>query len=190
MLTNLLLLILEAVAGFFTLALLGRFYMQWSRVSFRNQIGQFLVALTDWIVIPVRRVVPGLFGLDLASVVLAWLAQTLLLAAELWLRGAAILGAGALPALLVLGLFEVARVMIYLLIGVVIIAAILSWVNPYSPVAPLFHSLSRPFLRPVQRIVPPIANIDLSPLVALLVFQIALMLLASLRASILPMIAE
>lgn len=65
----------------------------------------------------------------------------------------------------------------------------LSWVNPHAPLAPLFHSLSRPFLRPFQRLIPPIANVDLSPLVLLLVLQVALMLLAWLRVLLIPLIA-
>lgn len=186
MLSNLLLLVLEAVLGFFTVVLLGRFYLQCSRVSFRNPIGQFLVAVTDWIVVPVRRVVPGLYGLDLASVALAWLAQVLLVAAQLWLRSPTWSDAlvATLPVVFALGLFETARLFVYLLIGIVIFSAILSWVNPHAPVAPLFDALARPFLAPFRRILPPIGNIDLSPLVALLAFQVALMLLAYLRAAL------
>jgi YggT family protein len=62
-------------------------------------------------------------------------------------------------------------------------------VNPHAPLAPLFNSLSRPFLRPFQRLIPPIANVDLSPLVLLLVLQISLMLLAWLRVLLIPFIA-
>ncbi|MBS0554023.1 MAG: YggT family protein, partial [Proteobacteria bacterium] len=67
MLSNILLLVLDTAGGFLTLMLLARFFMQWQRVSFRNQIGQFVVSATDWVVRPLRRFVPGLFGLDLAS---------------------------------------------------------------------------------------------------------------------------
>ena len=184
MAANLLLLVLDAVLGFFSGALLGRFYMQWARVSFRNPIGQFIVAATDWLVVPVRRVLPGLFGLDLASLAPAWVAQVLAASVELGLRHGFPESAAALAlAVLVVGLFETARVFLYLLIAVVIFSAVLSWVNPHAPTAPLFHALSRPLLAPVQRILPPIANIDLSPLVALLVFQVLLTVLGHLRAS-------
>ena len=64
-----------------------------------------------------------------------------------------------------------------------------SWVNPRAPLAPLFNNLSRPFLRPFQRLIPPIARVDLSPLVLLLVLQIVLMLLAWLRVQLIPLIA-
>ena len=61
MLANILLLVVNAAAGFITLMLLARFYMQWQRISFRNQIGQFVVTTTDWIVRPLRRFIPGLY---------------------------------------------------------------------------------------------------------------------------------
>lgn len=189
MLTDLLLLVLETVLGFFSLVLLARFCMQWARVSFRNQVGQFVVALTDWIVVPTRRLIPGLLGLDLASLIMAWLTQTLLVLAELWLRGFSFGQAAAVGVLVILaiGLTETVKVMIWLLIGVVIVAAVLSWVSPYSALAPLFNAMARPFLRPFQRIVPPIANVDLSPLVLLLVLQIVLMSLAYLRSAFLTL---
>lgn len=191
MLTSLLTLILQAVFGFFTIVLLGRFFMQWARVSFRNQVGQFVVALTDWIVVPTRRIVPGLFGFDMASLSLAWLAQTLLVTAELALRGVSP-GAGvgaAVAAVVVVGLFETLRTLVYLVFGIVIVAAVLTWVSPHAPVAPLFNALTRPFLRPLQRFIPPVANIDLSPLVLLLILQVVLMLLAHLRAAVLGLAA-
>jgi YggT family protein len=75
MLLKILLFILDTVCGFFTLALLVRFVMQWVRAPFRNPLGQFIVAVTDWMVRPVRRLIPGLFGLDMASLFLAWLWQ-------------------------------------------------------------------------------------------------------------------
>ena len=71
MLTNLLLLILEAVTGFFVFLLLIRFYMQWLRVSFRNQLGRFVVTVTDRLVRPARRILPSFLGLDLPSLAVA-----------------------------------------------------------------------------------------------------------------------
>ncbi len=191
MLGNLLLLVLEAVLGFFALLLIARFYMQLSRVSFRNQVGHFVTALTDWVVLPTRRVIPGLLGLDLASLIPAWLAESLLVLAELWLRGFSFSSSFGLATVLILalGMIETVRLFVFLMIGVVLISAVMSWVNPYSPFAPLFNALARPFLRPLQRVIPPISNIDLSPLVLLLMFQIVLMLLATLRAAVIPFIA-
>ncbi|WP_332671007.1 YggT family protein [Aromatoleum sp.] len=185
MLGNVVLLILNTAVGFLTLMLLARFFMQWQRVSFRNQIGQFVVATTDWLVRPLRRVIPGFMGFDLASLLPAWALQTLLVFVELWLRGAP-LGAnmvGVSLGVLGLGLLELLRMAIYLVIAVVLMSAVLSWVNPHAPAASVFHNLSAPFLRPFRRVIPPIANVDLSPLVLLLVLQIVLMIVGGLRGN-------
>ncbi|KON81163.1 YggT family protein [Azoarcus sp. PA01] len=185
MLGNVLLLILNTAAGFLTLMLLARFFMQWQRVSFRNQIGQFVVATTDWVVRPLRRVIPGLMGIDLASLVPAWVLQTLMVFIELWVRGVPLDGsvAGLLLGVWGLGLLELLRMAIYLVIAVVLMSAVLSWVSPHAPAASVFHNLSAPFLRPFRRVIPPIANVDLSPLVLLLVLQIVLMVVSSLRGN-------
>ena len=191
MLTNLLLLILEAVCGFFVFLLLIRFYMQWLRVSFRNQLGQFVVAVTDWLVRPARRVIPGLLGLDLPSLAGALMLHGGYLTIAFWLKRFSFgtHAALAVPVILAIAVVELLRFSVYILIGVVLFSALLSWVNPHAPLAPLFHSLSRPFLRPFQRLIPPIANVDLSPLVLLLVLQVVLMVLAWLRVLLIPLIA-
>ena len=190
MLANILLLVVDVLASFITLMLLARFYMQWQRISFRNQLGQFVVSTTDWAVRPLRRVVPGLFGLDMASLLPAWVVQVLLVAFELSLQGAAFSGdsASVLAGLLGVGLIELLRMMVYLLFAVVLGSAILSWVSPHAPLAPVLHSLAAPFLRPFRRVVPTIANVDLSPLVLLLVLQIVLMVLAGVRNGFAPLL--
>lgn len=190
MLANILLLLVNAAAGFLTLMLLARFAMQWQRVSFRNQIGQFVVSTTDWLVRPLRRFVPGLFGLDMASLLPAWVLQVLLVLFELSLRGAAFsANAGAVVlGLLGVGLLELMQMMIYLVFAVVLVSAVLSWVSPHAPAAPLLQALADPFLRPFRRVLPTIANIDLSPLVLLLVLQIVLMVLGGLRGNFAPLL--
>ena len=191
MLTNLLLLILEAVSGFFVILLLMRFYMQWLRVSFRNQLGRFVVTVTDRLVRPARRILPSLFGLDLPSLAVALVLHSAYLTLAFWLKHFSF-GAHAgiaVPVVLAIAMVELLRFSVYILIGVVLFSAVLSWVNPRAPLAPLFNNLSRPFLRPFQRLIPPIAGVDLTPLVLLLVLQIVLMLLAWLRVQLIPLIA-
>ncbi|MDX5409875.1 MAG: YggT family protein [Thauera sp.] len=190
MLANILLLVLDVAGGFLTLMLLARFYMQWQRVSFRNQLGQFVVTTTDWIVRPLRRFIPGLFGLDMASLLPAWVVQVLLVMAELSLRGAVFSGntAAVLAGLWGVGLIELLRMMVYLMFAVVLGSALLSWVSPHAPLAPLLNAIAAPFLRPFRRVVPTIANVDLSPLLLLLVLQIVLMVLASARNGFAPLL--
>ena len=179
MLTHAGLFLLDALLGFMTIALLLRFYMQAFRVSFRNQVGAFIVQLTNWLVKPLRKVLPGLFGLDLASLLPAYVLQTILLLAVFSLRP----GIEAIPIerLLALILWQGAlatlRLSLFILIGAWIVQAVLSWVNPTSPLAQPVDQLSRPFLRPIQRVLPPIAGIDLSPLIAILLAQMLLMFL-------------
>lgn len=190
MLTSITLLVLDALGSFLTLMLLARFFMQWQRVSFRNQLGMFVVTTTDWLVRPLRRFVPGLFGLDLASLLLAWVVQVLLVMFELSLRGAAFSGntLAVLTGLWGVGLIELLRMMVYLVFAVVLCSAVLSWFAPQTPLAPLLHNLAAPFLRPFRRVLPRIANVDLSPLLLLLVLQIVLILLSGLRHSFAPLL--
>jgi YggT family protein len=179
---------LDTVCGLLTLALLVRFALQWARASFRNPLGQFIVAVTDWMVRPARRVVPGLFGLDLASLLLAWLWQVIYQGIALGLSGVLLVVSPA-PALVVLLLaaLEVVKIGLYLVMGAVMVSAVFSWVNPYAPLAEVFNTLTRPLLRPFRRFIPPVGGVDLSPLALLLVLQIALFVVAGMRNSILPM---
>jgi len=188
MLVQIILFILDTVCGLLTLALLVRFALQWARASFRNPLGQFIVAVTDWMVRPARRVVPGLFGLDLASLLLAWLWQVIYQGIALGLSGVLLVVSPA-PALVVLLLaaLEVVKIGLYLVMGAVMVSAVFSWVNPYAPLAEVFNTLTRPLLRPFRRFIPPVGGVDLSPLALLLVLQIALFVVAGMRNSILPM---
>lgn len=182
MLTSLLTLIVGSLADLLALALLLRFAMQWQRVSFRNPLGQFILALTNWIVTPVRKIIPGLFGLDLASFILAWLVQAVFMAIMITASdsfdGAL---AGGLVTAISIGLLITLRLAIYLAMGVVVVSAILSWVNPYAPIAPVFNQLAEPLLRPFRKLIPLVGGVDLSPLGALLLLQVALLLLGNLQ---------
>lgn len=185
MLSQILRFLLDTVLGFFVFLLLARFYLQLLRAPFRNPLGQFVSALTNWLVLPARRLIPGMFGLDLASFLLAWLLEALLLFLLFVLRTGSLGGATGLAVgvFFSLGLLELARFSLYLLIGVILIQAVISWVNPYAPLAPLFNALTGPFLRPFQRLIPPIGNIDLSPLFALVAAQLLLIPLEYLARS-------
>src|SRR5690349_18859405 len=178
MITRALIFLIETAAGLFTLALLMRFYLQWARAPQRNPFSDFINALTNFAVRPLRRAIPGLWGLDLASLGLAWFIQFLELFLILQLRGyeLGIAPAQSLLAMALLAVVMLLRFSLYIIIVVLIAQAVLSWVNPYSPVSPMLNALARPFLRPVQRMIPPIANVDLSPLFVVIACQLLLML--------------
>lgn len=162
--------LIETVAGFFVFALLARFHFQWLRVPLRNPLGEFVVTVTNWMVLPARRVIPPLRQIDLASIAGAWLLQF----ACLWAVYAVLGHEPSIARLAALAAVDLLRYSLYLLVGAVIVQAVLSWVNPYTPLAPVFNAFARPFLRPIRRVLPPIANFDLSPLVLLVILQVVL----------------
>jgi YggT family protein len=172
-------LLVDVVASFFVFMLLARFHFQWLRVGFRNPVGEFVIASTNWMVLPVRRVVPGLAGLDLATLLLAWLAQAL----GLWAQAAIVGAEPGLDTVAAIAAVDLLRYSLYILVFAVIVQAILSWVNPYAPLAPVFDALTRPFLRPLRRFVPPIGNVDLTPLILIVLLQVVLIPVGYLRAA-------
>lgn len=179
MLVDILRLIIDTVFGLITLTLLARFFMQWARVSFRNPVGQFVVATTDWVVLPLRRFIPGLLRLDLATLLAAWAAQMLNFSLALALIGTP--ASSLLVAVPLCALFKLAQLTVYLIMGIVIVAVVLSWVAPHAPAAAVVGGLMRPFVAPFRRIIPLLGGVDFSPLVLLLVLQIVLMVLARVQ---------
>lgn len=178
-LTQAVLLIVDSVAGFFSILLLLRFFMQVFRAPFNNQFGSFVVKLTNWAVMPLRKVLPPLFGLDSASLLAAYLLQALALVAVVSLHA----GPGALDpagtAILILtrSLLATLRLCVYLFIGLLIVQAVISWFSPHSPLYRPIYQMTYPFLQPLRRIIPPVSGIDLTPLIAILLAQIILLLL-------------
>ncbi len=163
--------LVDTVVTFIVFLLLARFLLQWLRVPFRNPVGEFLLATTNWIVVPARRLVPGVVRTDWATLLLAWILQAL----GIWLQAAIV---GAQPntlAILAVALVDLVR------FGVYILVFALSWVNPYAPLAPVFDAIMRPFLRPLRRFVPPVGSVDLTPLIVLVILQVLLIPIGSLR---------
>jgi YggT family protein len=175
--------LVDAVIGFFVYLLLARFLMQWLRVPFRNPLGEFVIAGTNWLVRPARRAVPSLLGLDLASLLLAWLLQALLLYVIYLIAGIEFSSAPGIGAATVFGVafIDLLRFALYIFIFALIVQMVLSWVQPYSPVGPFFDAFTRPFLRPIRRFVPPLGSVDLSPLVLIVILQVLQFPLAELR---------
>ncbi|NMM85145.1 hypothetical protein B2J88_12320 [Rhodococcus sp. SRB_17] len=173
--------LLDVAAGLLCGACLLRIYMQWQRIGFGNPVGRLVFALSDWMVLPLRRLLPAVGRWDWASLVAAGLVE-LAQYVLLWL----VLGAGAgwawLPWLALLGLVRVA---ITGTIGLLIVYAVMSWVQARSPIADVIARLCEPLLRPVRRVLPTLGGIDLSPLVLLVLLQIALMVLAQWQVSLL-----
>ncbi|MEN3294607.1 MAG: YggT family protein [Burkholderiales bacterium] len=179
MLHSIFTLIVDAIAGLLGGVLLLRFWMQVVRVRPPNTLGQFTFQLTDWLVKPLRRLLPGVGGYDWASLIGALLVIVVSIAISLLVASA--FTPEFLILLSVLRFFEW---VLYGFMGLIIVEAIFSWVNPHAPLAPFVRALNEPILRPLRRIVPLIGNVDLSPLVALILLQIALRLITAFVTSI------
>ena len=168
-------LIVDVVGGLIVGACLLRAWMQALRIRAQNPVGTFVIALTDWIVRPLRRVIAPRGGVDWASLVAALAITLVAVATDLALRFVAF---PAIELWLGLTLIWLLKWTLYLAQLLILIAAVLSWVNPFSPFLPAFDALTAPLLAPLRRILPRAGRIDFSPLVALLVIQIALILLS------------
>jgi len=163
-------LIVDAVATILGGILLLRFWMQAIRVRPPASVAQFTFTLTDWLVRPLRRIVPGVGGYDWASLIGAFLV-VLLATSVVLLTGVS--GEG----MFLLALYRFLTWIIYGFIALLIIEAIFSWVNPQAPLAPFVRALNDPLLRPLRKVVPLVGGLDLSLLVALILLQIAQVLL-------------
>jgi YggT family protein len=174
-------LLLETIGSLLATACLLRAYMNRIGLGARNPIGQFVVAITDWLVRPLRRLVPAGGRIDWASI-----AGAGVIAFALALFFVALF-TGGFPspgAALLLAVFWLVKWSLWLLTALVIVQAVLSWVNPHAPIAPAISMLTQPFLGPIRRIVPLIGGVDLSPLVLILFIQFALTLLQSALAGL------
>ena len=168
--------LIDTAFGFVVYAALLRFIMQWLRAPFRNPVGQMVAALTDWAVKPLRKLLPGFRGYDWASLLVAWLGQVLWLVALAALGGADFspMLAGYLPALAIV---ELIRAALWILIAAVFLQAILSWIAPDGPLAGVLNALTFRVLAPIRRIIPPLGGtLDLSPLIVIVLAQLALIL--------------
>jgi YggT family protein len=170
--------LLDTLFGILTYSLLLRFAMQWLRAPFRNPLAQAVVALTDWAVKPMRRIVPAARGLDSASLLLAWLAQFAWLVAVRAIGGGLAAFDGAtLATLALLSCVELLKAALWLLIIAVFVQAILSWVSADGQFAGVLNALTFRFLTPIRRRIPPIGGtLDLSPLILIVIAQLVLML--------------
>lgn len=154
--------LIQTLFGFYILAVMLRFLLQCVRADFYNPLVQFLVRITNPPLLPLRRIVPGYRGLDLAAVVLALVLQFI----EVTLLNTLSIQPVGVGGLLMLTVLELLKLLINIYLWGVIIQAVMSWFNPdpYHPAARVLAQLTAPVLRPARRIVPPISGVDLSPM--------------------------
>jgi len=181
MLLQILTFLLDVASSLLAGACLLRLYMQAQRVPFSNPVGRLVFALSDWIVLPLRKAVPAAGRWDLAS-----LAAALLLKLAQYLLLALLLG-GLVSLAWVpwMALFGTLRVAVSGLMGLVIVYAVLSWVQTRSPIADVIGRLCEPLLAPIRRVLPLLGGIDLSPLVLLVLLQVLGIVVGHLQAGVL-----
>ncbi len=174
-LTNPMIFLIQTLGGLYTFVVMLRFLLQLTHADFYNPISQFVVKVTSPLLRPLRQLIPGFRGLDISSLVLAWIVQSLVLLLVGALAG---LGLSALGALF-WSLPALVELTIDVFLYAVIIRAILSWVitDPYNPMAQLLDTLTYPVMGPVQRRLPPIGGLDLSPIAVIIGLILLQMLL-------------
>ena len=172
--------LLDTLFSLYLYAVLLRFLLQAVRADFYNPISQFLVALTNPLLAPLRRVIPGSFGIDIASLVLLLALKYLELFILSWLIGRA----PDLVPLLLAAVVSLVRLTIYVYFYAILLRVILSWFMPYgmrqNPAGDLLVSLTEPLMRPARRLIPSVGGLDLSPIVVLVGLQLLQLALAHL----------
>ena len=169
--------LIQSLFGLYILVVMLRLMLQWVRADFYNPISQFIVKITNLPLKPLRRIIPGWGGVDLASVLLLIALQIL----ELFLVNLAVGRASGISGLFIQSIAELLGLLINIFVGAILIQVILSWVAPgtYNPLIGLVYKIAEPVLAPARRILPSVSGIDFSPLVALIVLQLLKILLVA-----------
>jgi YggT family protein len=154
--------------------LIMRIWLQAVKADFYNPLSQFIVKASNPIVVPLRRVIPGLGGLDLASILVAYVVATLKFVSLAALSGESL---GVLA--FYIGLLVLIKQAGFLLFVIMIIMAVMSWVvQGYNATLMVLAQLTDPFLRPIRKIIPSIGGLDLSMLIAFLLMNVINILLS------------
>ncbi len=170
--------LISTLFSLYILAVMLRFLLGMVRADFYNPISQFLVKITNPLLVPLRKIIPGAGKVDVAAIILMLVLQLIMLAIIVALRGIT----PPLLTLLLAAIGELVILAINVFLFAIIVQVIISWVNPgsYNPVNGLLNSLTSPVMRPIQRLLPPMSGIDLSPLFALIGLQVLKMLIQPL----------
>jgi YggT family protein len=176
--TNPLEFLISTLFSLYIMAVMLRFLLGLVRADFYNPVSQFLVRITNPLLIPLRKVVPSIGKFDSAAMLLMIVLQLAAITLILLLRREGISSA----VLVIITLATLVSLLINVYMFAIIVEVIISWMNPgsYNPVSSLLHSLTSPLLRPIRHLVPPIAGIDLSPLFAIIGLQVLKMLILPL----------
>ena len=159
--------IVDTVAGLFAGFLLLRFWMQALRVRPPMGLAQSVFQITDWVIHPIRRLIPGFAGYDWASLIATFLVALLAMTLEYVL-----IANVSFPLIALFAVFRMVQWILYGFMALLVLEAVFSWVNPHAPFAPFIRALNEPVLSPLRRIIPVLGGIDFSTLVALIGLQV------------------
>ncbi|MGD8957660.1 MAG: YggT family protein [Chromatiaceae bacterium] len=167
--------LVQVLFGLYAALVVLRFLLQLVRADFYNPLSQFIVRATKPLLNPLRRFIPGVSGMDIAALVLAWF---VLAVEQLVILGLAGVGLQPLAAAL-LAIPELISLIINIFLFAILIQVIISWINPgsYNPAISLIHSLTEPILGSVRRRMPEMGGLDLSPMVVMVGLVVLEMLL-------------
>ena len=174
--------LLNTLFTLFGAALLLRAWLQYVRVPAYSQVSHAVQQVTNWLVLPLRRIIPGTRGIDWASIVAALIAAIVYVLLMVWLAGAD--PTSLLPALVIVAVLTLVKWALNLILWMTILMALLSWLNPHSPAMPVLFQLTAPFLNPLRRVLPNFGGLDLSPILLFVIVQVLLMVVTRLAVSL------
>ncbi|HKE46844.1 MAG TPA: YggT family protein [Rhodanobacteraceae bacterium] len=168
--------VIQFVFGALIALIVLRVLLQWVRANFYNPICQFLYKATNPVLMPLRKVIPAWRNVDVAGIVLAWLATVLKLVLLYATLGTTL----GLAGLAVLALADLVDFVLLLYIVLILVRVVLSFVgtDSYHPIVPLVIQLTEPVMKPIRRLLPDVGGIDFSPMVVLLAITLARVLVA------------
>lgn len=167
--------LVDTLFGLYILVVLVRFLLQWLRADFYNPVSQFIITVTNPPVRFLHRFIPGFRGLDLATLLLALVLSMI----KTWLLVSMIGRSATFQGLLVYSVGELLQLTIYVFIFAILIRVVLSWIAPhqgYNPALRLLYDITEPIMEPARRLIPPIAALDISPILVFIFLYLTLML--------------
>jgi YggT family protein len=161
--------LIEIVFNIFVFMVMLRFLLQWVKADFYNPMCQFLMKATNPFIIPLRRIIPGYFGLDFAAIVLMYIAQVISLLLMTFIAQAPFM-----PILFLIAVIQLILAFFNLFFYAILVRSVASWFNPnpYSPMFIVLMQLTEPVLEPLRKRIPMFSGMDFSPLIALILLQV------------------
>ncbi len=171
--TNALIYLISTLFDLYILVLVVRLLLAFARANYFNPLTQFIIKLTDPLVKPLRRLLPNYRGIEFSTLTLIILFEIIKIVVLSF-----ILGSFAFPAIVFIALLATMKIILQAYFYAILLQALLSWFQSgYSPVAQLLEQMTAPILKPLRRIIPAVHGVDITPIPALIIIQLLLILL-------------